>query len=122
MTVPLDTLARLRGKRHFAGVLPARDLLGEWRAEDAAGCQRQHHELTTTYFLNDGTDKIAEYDSTKTVTNRYIPGPAIDEPIAMENASTGAHEYFHTNRQGSVIAMSNASNGHLAEGPYVYDA
>jgi len=75
---------------------------------------------TTTYFLNDGTDEIAEYDSTKTVTNRYIPGPAIDEPIAMANASTGAHEYFHTNRQGSVIAMSG-DTGAKVEGPYVYD-
>jgi len=76
--------------------------------------------VTTTYFLNDGTDEIAEYDNTKTVTNRYIPGPAIDEPIAVENASTGAHEYFQTNRQGSVIAMSD-DTGAKAEGPYVYD-
>ena len=34
-----------------------------------------------------------------------MPGPAIDEPIAMVTAA-GATTYFHTNRQGSVIAMS----------------
>jgi RHS repeat-associated protein len=50
----------------------------------------------------------------------YIPGPAIDEPIAMVTATTGAKEYFHTNHQGSVIAMSDAT-GAKAEGPYTYD-
>jgi RHS repeat-associated protein len=76
--------------------------------------------VTTTYYLSDGSDEIAEYDSTKTVTVRYIPGPAIDEPIAMETASTGAHEYFHTDRQGSVVAMSD-DTGAMIEGPYTYD-
>jgi len=76
--------------------------------------------VTTTYYLSDGTDEIAEYDSTKTVTVRYIPGPAIDEPIAMETASTGAKEYFHTDKQGSVSAMSDAT-GAMVEGPYTYD-
>jgi len=76
--------------------------------------------VTTTYYLSDGTDEIAEYDSTKTVTVRYIPGPSIDEPIAMETASTGAKEYFHTDKQGSVSAMSDAT-GALVEGPYTYD-
>ncbi len=76
--------------------------------------------VTTTYYLSDGTDEIAEYDSTKTVTTRYIPGPAIDEPIAVETTSTGAHEYFHTNHQGSVVAMSS-DTGAMTEGPYIYD-
>jgi len=52
---------------------------------------------------------------------RYIPGPSIDEPIAMETASTGAKEYFHTDKQGSVSAMSDVT-GALVEGPYTYDA
>jgi hypothetical protein len=51
---------------------------------------------------------------------RYIPGPAIDEPIAMVTAPTGAKEYFHTNHQGSVIAMSDATGAKI-EGPYTYD-
>jgi len=77
--------------------------------------------VTTTYYLSDGTDEIAEYDSTRTVINRIIPGPAIDEPIAIQNASTGVKEFFHTDKQGSVVAMTDAS-GNLAEGPYIYDA
>ncbi|MEI9933158.1 MAG: RHS repeat-associated core domain-containing protein [Rhizomicrobium sp.] len=77
--------------------------------------------VTQTYFLSDGTDEITEYNSPGTATVRYIPGPSIDEPIAMITVSSGAKEYFHTNKQGSVIAMTNGSTGALAEGPYKYD-
>jgi RHS repeat-associated protein len=76
--------------------------------------------VTTTYFLNDGTDEIAEYDSTKTITRRIIPGPAIDEPIAIVAMPSETKEYLHTDKQGSVVAMSDAG-GNLIEGPYTYD-
>jgi RHS repeat-associated protein len=76
--------------------------------------------VTETFFLDDGTDEIAEYDGTHTMTTRYVPGPAIDEPIATINASTGAKEFFHTDRQGSVVATSDTA-GALVEGPYTYD-
>src|SRR2546430_2267318 len=33
--------------------------------------------VTETWFLNDGDDEIVEYDSPRTLTVRYIPGPAI---------------------------------------------
>ncbi len=77
--------------------------------------------VTTTYYLSDGADEIAEYDSTKAVVTRIIPGPAVDEPIAIQTVSTGAKEFFHTDKQGSVVAMTDTS-GNLAEGPYIYDA
>jgi RHS repeat-associated protein len=78
--------------------------------------------VTTTYFLSDGADEIAEYDRNKALTVRYVPGPAIDEPVAVVtgNAAPYTHRYFHTDRQGSVIAMSDDS-GAKVEGPYVYD-
>jgi RHS repeat-associated protein len=76
--------------------------------------------VTETFFLDDGTDEIAEYDSTHTMTTRYVPGPAIDEPIAMVNVASGAKEFFHENKQGSVIAMTGSS-GTVVEGPFVYD-
>jgi len=77
--------------------------------------------VTETYFLSDGTDEIFEYNSAGTPNRRIVPGPAIDEPI-FQASGTGLNTrlYFHTNHQGSVIAMSNASNA-LAQGPYVYD-
>jgi YD repeat-containing protein len=79
--------------------------------------------VTTTYFLSDGTDEIAEYDAAGALATIYVPGPAIDQPIAVStpNGSGGyTHRYFHTNRQGSVIAMTDDS-GTRVEGPYVYD-
>ncbi|HEY2033150.1 MAG TPA: RHS repeat-associated core domain-containing protein [Rhizomicrobium sp.] len=73
----------------------------------------------STYFVDSGTDEIAEYSSAGALTTRYVPGPAIDEPIAQVK-SDGTHSYFHTNRQGSVIAMSGAGAAKV-EGPYTYD-
>jgi RHS repeat-associated protein len=71
-----------------------------------------------TYFVSSGSDEIAEYDASGTLATRTVPGPAIDEPIAVVTAS-GTHSYFHTNRLGSVIAMSGAGAA-LIEGPYTY--
>ncbi|MFO0476469.1 MAG: RHS repeat-associated core domain-containing protein [Alphaproteobacteria bacterium] len=54
---------------------------------------------------------------------RYIPGPGTDQPIAMVTPAGAGHtrSYFHVNRQGSTVAMSNDA-GVMAEGPYTYDA
>jgi len=80
--------------------------------------------VTEAYSLNDGDDEIVEYDSGNHPTALYVPGPAIDEPIAMVtkdgSGNFTVHKYFHTNHQGSVIAMSDDS-GALSEGPYTYD-
>jgi RHS repeat-associated protein len=77
----------------------------------------------TTSFLSDGAEEIAEYDGAGGLLRRYIPGPGTDQPIAMVTPSGGSHQhsYFHTNRQGSTIAMSNDA-GTVAEGPFTYDA
>lgn len=76
--------------------------------------------VTTTYFLSDGTDEIAEYDSSQVLTRRIIPGPAIDQPIAIQDVASGTKSFFHTDKQGSVVAMSDLT-GALVEGPYTYD-
>lgn len=78
--------------------------------------------VTQRYFLNDGDDEIAEYDGNKNVVALYVPGPAIDEPIAMvtpDGSGGWVHEFFHTNHQGSVIMMTNDSAG-IVEGPFTY--
>lgn len=64
----------------------------------------------TTYFLLDGDEEIAEYDSTGAVLRRYITGPAIDDRIATAQGSATVNPvktYYHTNHQGSVIAMTD---------------
>ncbi|MBP6014642.1 MAG: hypothetical protein KBA31_20610 [Alphaproteobacteria bacterium] len=77
----------------------------------------------TTTFLHDGAEEIADYDNASTLLRRYVPGPGTDIPVAMvtPNGGSNTRNYFHTNRQGSTIAMS-ADNGTIAEGPYTYDA
>jgi RHS repeat-associated protein len=77
----------------------------------------------TTSFLSDGDEEVAEYTGAGALLRRYIPGPGTDQPIAMVTPAGAAHtrSYFHVNRQGSTVAMSNGS-GVMAEGPYTYDA
>ncbi len=72
-----------------------------------------------TLFLNSGDDEIAEYTSANVLTRRFVPGPAIDDPIAMVTAA-GTKTFFHEDKTGSVVAMSDTS-GDTAEGPYTYD-
>ncbi len=85
---------------------------------------RRNHKsgtgVTETYFLDDGHDEIAEYNGNGTGTWRYVPGPAINEPIATIGVSTGAYRFFQTDHHGSVIAVV-ANNGNEIEGPYTYD-
>ena len=74
--------------------------------------------LSNSAIPNAASDEIAEYGASGNLVERYVPGPAIDEPIARVR-DTGNTTYFHTNRQGSVIAMSGTS-GALSEGPFTY--
>jgi len=76
--------------------------------------------VTETFFLSDGTDEIAEYNGSGTETTRYVPGPAIDEPVTSVTVSTNVHRYFQTDHHGSVIAMVSQGGNEL-EGPYTYD-
>lgn len=77
---------------------------------------------TITNFLDDGDDEIAEYDSSGNVLRRYVPGPGINQPIAMVTGSgaTLAHQYIRANHQGSVIDSTDDA-GTRVEGPIRYD-
>ena len=84
-----------------------------------------------TNFLHDGDTEIAEYDGTGAIVRRFVPGPAVDQSIAMITCTgagcAGANAtktMFHVDKLGSVVAMSKASNGQLATngGPFLYDA
>jgi len=70
-------------------------------------------------FLSSGDDEIAEYaPGATTPQRRFIPGTAVDHPIAM--VANGTKEFFHQDKIGNVVAMSDVS-GHLIEGPFAYD-
>ncbi|HTQ13089.1 MAG TPA: RHS repeat-associated core domain-containing protein [Rhizomicrobium sp.] len=78
--------------------------------------------VTETYFLDDGTDEIAEYDGSGSgvPVNRFVPGPAINEPAGQIIVSGTHRRFFITDHHGSTVAMINAS-GAQVEGPYTYD-
>jgi RHS repeat-associated protein len=64
-------------------------------------------ETTTTYLL-DGDEEIAEYSGT-TVLRRYVTGPAIDERIAVtDGAAIPTKTYYHVNHQRSIVALTDA--------------
>jgi RHS repeat-associated protein len=69
---------------------------------------------TTTEFVYDGPDLIAEYQS-GVVVKRYVHGPGLDEPIAYYNGAsyTNANRnYFTADERGSIVAfMNNTGTG-----------
>jgi len=76
---------------------------------------------TTTTFLYDGVDLIAEYVG-GTVARRYIHGDGSDNPLVwLEGPGNSTIRYFYTDYHGSVIAYSDGL-GNLAQlykyGPY----
>jgi len=77
-----------------------------------------------TEYLSDGVEEVAEYDANGTLLRRYVHGPGVDEPIAMvtPGGSSGGETvlYYHTDAQGSVIAMSDASGAAIET--HTYDA
>jgi RHS repeat-associated protein len=83
---------------------------------------------TATNFLHDGDTELAEYDGSGNLLRRYVPGLGIDDLIAMVTCTgtgcagaTATKTFFHTDKLGSVIAMSDIT-GHIVEGPFIYDA
>jgi RHS repeat-associated protein len=71
-------------------------------------------------FVHAGDEEIAEWHpTTNTVLRRYVPGPAIDQPVAyVEHVGDTQIFYYHQDRLGNIIATANASGG-LAD-RYVY--
>jgi len=77
---------------------------------------------TTTSFLYDGTNLIAEYDANGNVAERYIHGEGVDEPLVWFHGSgTSDERFFIQDYHGSVIGYTDASGNLQAlykYGPY----
>jgi len=64
--------------------------------------------ITMTRYCYDGDQVIAEYDGNGALVRKYVYGPGIDEPICMiDVADNNAIYYYHFDRLGSVVALSN---------------
>ncbi|MGH9549902.1 MAG: RHS repeat-associated core domain-containing protein, partial [Terriglobales bacterium] len=64
---------------------------------------------TKTRFIYAGFRRIVDYDGTSgALLNRYVFGPGRDEPLIVITAG-GTITYQHTDREGSIIAQTDAS-------------
>jgi len=73
-----------------------------------------------TNLSYDGSDLVAEYNSTGTLLRRYVHGPGVDEPlVAYNGAGTTAKFWLYADHQGSIVATA-MSDGNIA-GRISYD-
>jgi RHS repeat-associated protein len=67
---------------------------------------------TTTYFINDGPNELAELNATGTRQRFYLNGLGMDERVGLHDDAGGTGwQFFHANHQGSVVLTSLASSG-----------
>ncbi len=72
---------------------------------------------TTSKYVYDGEQIIAEYDGSNNLVRKFIYGSGIDEPVCMIVGSSTY--YYHYDGLGSVIALSNSSKQIVEQ--YSYD-
>lgn len=71
-----------------------------------------------TWYLYDGAQRIAEYDSTTgDLLNRFIYGVGLDEAI-IQVSSDETLSFLHQERQGSVVAVTDATGDILERRSY----
>lgn len=83
-----------------------------------------HHRLlystqTGSRLLYDGTNLVAEYNSTGTVQRRYVFGPNQDEPLVWyEGSGTSSKRWLSADRQGSIVQVTDGAGATLATNTY----
>jgi hypothetical protein len=63
-----------------------------------------------TRFLYDGDALVAEYNSGGAVTNRYVHGPGIDEPLVWYDGTgvtSGSRRFLYADHLGSVTGITD---------------
>jgi RHS repeat-associated protein len=82
-------------------------------AYDAFGRRREKTvDGAVTRYVYAGDRVLEEYDGANVLQRRFVHGPGIDEPVSM--AATGATYYYHFDKLGSVVGLSDAG-GNLVE-------
>jgi hypothetical protein len=112
----IPEVERLRQSHDWVGLERlAQDLIKKYDALGRRASKTVTGLGTTTYLL-DGDEEIAEY-SGATVLRHYVTGPGVDDRIAHAEGSSitsPTKTYYHTNHQGSVMAMTDGS-GNLTQ-------
>ncbi len=74
---------------------------------------------TTTRFLYDGAQMVGEFNSGGTMQRRYIPGPALDQPVAWyEGANTSDRRWLAADERRSIVAVMNSSGAATTKNTY----
>lgn len=70
----------------------------------------QYATPDTQYYVYDGDQVIAEYDSNDTLLRKFVYGPNIDEPVCMIDVTDGNKVYYyHFDGLGSVFDLTDTS-------------
>jgi RHS repeat-associated protein len=72
---------------------------------------------TKTQFYYASAQRLADYNGSGTLLNRYVYGIGLDE-VLIEVSASGTKTYYHQNHQGSIIATSNGSGAVLNKYTY----
>lgn len=73
----------------------------------------------TTRFQYDGTDLVAEYNSSNQLLRRYVHGPGADEPLVWyEGTGTSDRRWLHQDERSSTVAVSNNAGTAIAVNTY----
>lgn len=76
---------------------------------------------TSTYFLYDGDALVAEYNNAGAITQRYLHGPGVDEPLVWfvgAGTAVADRRYLHADHQGSIHGISDGTGAMLAINTY----
>src|SRR5688500_18527120 len=64
---------------------------------------------STTQFLHDGDELVAEYDGSGTLLRRYVHGDDDDDPLFwFEGAGLTQPRFPHADRHGSIVGVAGA--------------
>lgn len=73
----------------------------------------------STWLAYEGPNLVTEYDLSRAILRRYVPGPGTDEPVVWyEGSGTSDRRWLLADPQGSIIAVTNGSGAALAINTY----
>lgn len=77
---------------------------------------------TTTRFLYDGDELVAEFDGAGTLLKRYVHGTAVDDPVVWyEGPGLSAPRWLHADWQSSIVGVTDATGALVGTHPNRYD-
>lgn len=86
---------------------------------DPLGRLAQVSGTSTTSFLYDGVDLIAEYSGSGTLLRRYVHGPGSDEPVLWyEGTGLTDRRWLIADQLGSIVAVTDGAGAALNVNKY----